>query len=325
MCAKLFMKDPIEKAEYAPKRLRAFLDLVRPFTLLAPALGGLSGAFMALLVNHQLGTPYFSPDMPFFRWPGLPFLTLVSGITSLVFLNGASNTLNQVYDRKIDQINKSYRPIPTGIVTPKEGIWIAVLLYGIALWRAAMVNRYFLLMVSVLILFTIAYSVPPFRFKKRLWVANISVAIPRGMLGIVAAWTIVGDITDPTPWIIGSIIAVFLVGSTTTKDITDMKGDRQFGMNTLPVHYGKKKAIYLSAPFFVVPFLMMGVYWYLDLLPEYTPVMTLVFSIWSGIVIYLLYKEGDREDIHFENSPAWKQMYLMLMGMQIGFLTLFIF
>jgi 4-hydroxybenzoate polyprenyltransferase len=318
------MKDPIEKTEYAPIRLRAFLDLVRPFTLLAPALGGLSGAIMALLVTNQLGTPYLSASPPFFNWPGLPFLTMVSGITSLVFLNGASNTLNQVYDRKIDRINKAYRPIPTGIVTPKEGIWIAVILYGLALWRAAMVNRYFLLLISALILFTIAYSVPPFRFKKRLWVSNISVAIPRGMLGIVAAWTMVGDITDPTPWIIGSVIAVFLVGSTTTKDITDMKGDRKYGMETLPVHYGKKKAIYLSAPFFIVPFLMMGIYWYFDLLPEYTPVMALVFAIWSGIVIYLLYKEGDKEDIHFENSPAWMQMYLMLMGMQIGFLTLFI-
>ncbi|MGA1872419.1 MAG: UbiA prenyltransferase family protein [Thermoplasmatota archaeon] len=321
---KLFMKDPLDKAEYAPKRFRAFIDLVRPFTLLAPALGGISGSLMALLVQNELSRPFISLRWPFLHIPGLPMLTIISGVTSLVFLNAASNTLNQVYDRDIDIINKSYRPIPTGVVTPKEGIWLSVLLYGIALWRAAMVNRYFLLMASILILFTIAYSVPPFRLKKRLWLSNISVAIPRGMLGIVAAWTITGDIYDPIPWLIGSVIAVFLVGSTTTKDITDIPGDDLFGMRTLPVYYGKKKAIALSSPFFVFPFVMMVVYAYLGLLPRYSLYMAFIFLIWSSLVIYLLYKEGDKEDEHFENSPAWKQMYLMLMGMQIGFLTLFL-
>lgn len=318
------MKDPPEKAEFAPKRFRAFIDLVRPFTLLAPALGGLSGSFMALLVSDKLASPELSSTFPFFYWPSLPILAMISGITSLVFLNAASNTLNQVYDRDIDRINKGYRPIPMGIVTPREGIWIAILLYGISLWRAAMVNRYFLMMVSILILFTIAYSVPPFRFKKRLWISNISVALPRGMLGLVAAWTITGDITHPIPWLIGSIMAIFLIGSTTTKDITDMRGDKRFGIRTLPVFYGKKKAIIYSSPFFILPFLIMGAYWYWDLLPSFSLIMAVIFLVWSVLVIYLLYKEGDKEDIHFENSPAWKQMYIMLMGMQVGFLTIFI-
>lgn len=318
------MKDPLNKAEYTPRRFRAFIDLVRPFTLLAPALGAITGSLMALLVQGDLSRPFFSAEWPFLYIPGLPFFTMISGITSLVFLNAASNTLNQVYDRDIDIINKAYRPIPMGVVTPREGIWISVVLYGIALWRAAMVNRYFLLMVVVLILFTISYSVPPLRFKKRLWISNISVALPRGMLGIVAAWSITGSITDPLPWVIGSIMAVFLVGSTTTKDLTDVPGDARFGIRTLPVHYGKRKAIALSSPFFILPFIMMGIYWYLDLLPKYSLVMAVVFMVWSGFVIYLIYKEGDREDEHFENSPAWKQMYLMLMGMQMGFLTLFV-
>ncbi|MBN1538919.1 MAG: UbiA prenyltransferase family protein [Candidatus Thermoplasmatota archaeon] len=324
LCAKLFMKDPLDKVQYAPKRFRAFIDLVRPFTLLAPALGGITGSLMALLVQGDLSKPFLSGEWPFLHVPGLPLMTMFSGVTSLVFLNAASNTLNQVYDRDIDVINKAYRPIPMKVVSPLEGIWIAVALYGIALWRAAMVNRYFLLIVAVLILFTISYSVPPFRFKKRLWLSNISVAIPRGMLGIVAAWSITGDIMDPTPWVIGSVMVVFLIGSTTTKDITDIPGDVMFGMKTLPVYYGKKKAIILSSPFLIIPFVMMGLYWYLDLLPGYSLSMALVFLIWSILLIYLLYKEGDKEDEHFENSPAWKQMYLMLMGMQLGFLTLFL-
>ena len=177
MCAKLFMKESYDKTQYAPKRLRGFLDLVRPFTLLAPAIGGISGSFLALIVDGNLSMPYFDGTFPFFFWPGIPFYALISGITSLIFLNAASNTLNQVYDRKIDRVNKAYRPIPSGVVTPKEGLWISMILYGLSLWRAAMVNRSFILLVLLLILFTISYSVPPLRLKKRLWISNISVAV----------------------------------------------------------------------------------------------------------------------------------------------------
>lgn len=31
MCPKIYPKDPWEKAEYVPVRVRALLDLVRPF------------------------------------------------------------------------------------------------------------------------------------------------------------------------------------------------------------------------------------------------------------------------------------------------------
>lgn len=318
------MKEPLDKAEYAPKRLRAFVDLVRPFTLLAPIFGGLSGALLGLIAEGNIHSLEVVSTPPFLIWHGFPLFQMLSGIAALVFLNAGSNSLNQVYDCEIDRINKPYRPIPQGIITEKEGLWIAGLLYVISIWRAAMVNRTFLLMVCVLSLITIAYSVPPLRLKRRIWLSNISIAVPRGMLGLVAAWTITADIGDSAPWLMGSVMAIFLTGSITTKDITDMEGDREFGMMTLPVVYGKKKAILLSAPFLVVPFLLMVLYWYLGLLPGSSIIMAGVFLIWSIYLIILLVRSGDREDQHFENSPAWKQMYLMLLGMQVGFLIVYL-
>lgn len=318
------MKDPWDKTEYAPRRFRAFIDLVRPFTLLAPAIGGVVGALMAMIIEGAYSVPAMTSTFPYLTFNDIPLYTIISGIASLVFLNAASNALNQVSDREIDAVNKSYRPIPSRIISPREGLWIAVFLYAFSLWRAAMVNRIFVLMVSILIINTILYSMGPIRLKKRLWLSNISIAIPRGLLGIVAAYSIIGDISRPEPWLVGSIMALFLVGSTTTKDITDVRGDREFGMRTLPVVYGKKSAIWLSAPFFILPFLLMFGYWYLDLLPFASLYMCIIYMIWSLFVITLLIRDGDREDLHFENSPAWKQMYLMLMGMQVGFLVIFL-
>ena len=325
MSPKVFMKDPIDKAEFAPKRFRAFVDLVRPFTLMAPLLGGLSGAFLGLIIEGNIQTPVITSVPPFIDWPGVPLIEIFSGIVALVLLNAASNTLNQVYDRDIDLINKAYRPIPSGIVSAREGFWIAILLYGFSLWRASLINRWFLIVVSVLALFTFLYSIPPVRLKKRLWIANLSIAIPRGILGFVAAWSITADISNPIPWLIGSIMGIFLVGSTTAKDFTDMEGDRKYGMRTLPVVYGKKWAIYLSIPFLLLPFFLLGFYWFLNLVPNLTIIMTVIMLIWASIVTFMFIKAADKEDEHFENSPVWMQFYLILMGMQLGFLLVYIF
>ncbi len=324
MCAKWFMKDPWESAEYVPKRLRAIIDLIRPFTLLAPIIGAISSISIALISEGSIGVPVFSPHMPFVKWPDLPLYKIIWGTVSLVLLNAASNTLNQVYDRHIDRINKSYRPIPSGLISAREGIWIAIVLYAFALWRAALVNPIFLTLVSLLTLLTIAYSVPPLRLKKRLWISNIAIAVPRGLLGFLSAWTIVGDITSAKPWLMGSVMAVFLIGSTTTKDFTDMKGDRRYGVRTLPVVYGKSRAILLSAPFFVIPFLMLGAYGLSGLLPSTSVPMAGMLLIWSIFTIILVIKEDDKGVFHFENSPAWLQMYLILMGMQSGFILIYL-
>ncbi len=84
------MKDPWDKTEYAPRRLRAFIDLVRPFTLLAPAIGGVVGALMALIIEGSYSTPALISTFPYLTLNDLPLYTIISGIASLVFLNAAS-------------------------------------------------------------------------------------------------------------------------------------------------------------------------------------------------------------------------------------------
>src|SRR5207247_9625993 len=106
------------------------------------------------------------------------------------------------------------------------------------------------------------YSAPPFRTKRVGILANITVAIPRGLLLKVAGWSAVKTIFGLEPWFIGSIFGLFLLGATSTKDFSDMKGDAVDGCRTLPIVYGPKKAAWLSSPFFVFPFLLipLGVY-----------------------------------------------------------------
>jgi 4-hydroxybenzoate polyprenyltransferase len=307
---------------YLPKKLRGILELVRPFTLLTPLIGGISGALMALAHDGRLTLPFIASEFPYFRWE-FPFLELLWGAITLVIVNAASNALNQVYDYDIDKVNKPYRPLPQKIVTKDEALTIALVLYIVTIWRISMLNRAFATIILIIMLITIFYSIPPLRFKQRFLVSNISIAVARGFLGFIAAWTIFGDPMNPTPWAIGLLFAIYLMGAVTTKDFTDVKGDKKYGMNTLPIVMGMKGSILFSAPFFVIPFVLIPIgIWRGHLIAE-TMVLS-IFIIWGVYIIFLLINEAEKIDIMFENSPVWKHMYLMLMAMQLGFCVIYI-
>jgi 4-hydroxybenzoate polyprenyltransferase len=285
------------------RKVGAYIELIRPFTLLAPLFGGLGASFLALV----------SLDFEGFSWP-----TLIYGVATLMILNAASNCMNAAYDAHIDRINKPYRPIPKGILTRDEASSVAFILYFFALFRAILISYQFFALVLLISIITIYYSMPPIRLKKRLWVSNVTIAFARGMLGFLAGWTIFGDPTDPTPWVIGSILFIYLVGATTSKDFTDAEGDAKYGMMTLPVVYGPQRAALISGPFFIVPFILIPV----GVLQGYL-VVTANYMLpmvgWGAYVMWLLQNHATERDPNFENSPAWKHMYLMLFALQLGF------
>ena len=325
---KLFAKDSYRKAEFAPK-IRGIIDLFRPFTLLAPLIGGTAAALMALAIDplpefaDSFVAPKFSWGYPFVFW-AFPLTELITGVTALMLVNAGSNVLNQVYDLKIDKINKPYRPIPAKVLTKDEARTVAWVVYLITLWRAAAVGSgAFLFLVLIIMLITIFYSMPPIRFKKRLFISNLSIAFARGMLGFAAGWCIFGNPFNQTPWLIGVVISIYLIGAVTTKDFTDVKGDKRFGMRTLPVVFGTKKAITISAPFFVLPFLLIPIgIWRGHLIPE--TINMLVLIVWGVFIVLLLYRYADVPDKKFENTQVWMHMYLMLMAIQVGFCLVYI-
>lgn len=297
-----------EKNALLPRKVKAYIDLLRPFTLLAPFVGGVAGGLM--------GASYMD-------YRNFEISTLVYGAGTLVMVNSASNIINQVYDLEIDKINKPERPIPSGIISVDEATTVAWILYLIALFRAAVINPNFGFMVFLIMLFTLTYSMPPLRWKKRLWANNISIAIPRGLLGIVAAWSIFGPIDVPIPWAIGFVIFVYLIGGTTTKDLTDIKGDAAFGMRTLPVVYGTRMAVSLSAPFFILSFLFLAIEIMVGLLKPEAKYMILLIIL-SIVIIIMMLKEGTQRIPRFENSKVWVLYYIQLMTMQLWFAILYI-
>jgi len=291
----------------------AYFELARPFTLVAPALGFISGALTAVGAAPRESVS-----------PGLLAPALI-GSAMAALLNAGNNALNQIYDLDIDRINKPKRPLPTGRVSI-AGAWrFTAATYVLALvlaWLVAPGGRHECFgLVAIAVVCTFLYSVPPFRTKRLgIW-ANVTIAIPRGVLLKVAGWSSVKTIVGLEPWYIGAIFGLFLLGATTTKDFADMEGDRRGGCRTLPIQYGVRRAAWMISPSFVVPFLMIPIGAWTGVLTGNFRLLELLGTVMTGYGVYVCYLMLRRpEELAVEeNHVSWAHMYRMMFVAQAGF------
>jgi 4-hydroxybenzoate polyprenyltransferase len=298
--------------------VRVWLELSRPFTLVAPALGFASGA-----VTAAGAAPREPPSVELIAYP-------LIGLTMAAVLNGASNALNQIYDLEIDRINKPKRPLPSNRMSLREAWSFTIASYVAALalaWFVAPDGRhecFWIVIVATVI--TILYSVPPFRTKRLgIW-ANVTIAIPRGVLLKVAGWSSVKTIVGLEPWFIGGIFGLFLLGASTTKDFADMEGDARGGCRTLPIIYGVRRAAWMISPSFVVPFLMISAGAYAGILTGdflLLQLLSLFMTCYGVYVCYLMLRRPEDLAVE-ENHVSWAHMYRMMFVAQVGFALAYI-
>ncbi|MFI5403693.1 MAG: UbiA family prenyltransferase, partial [Planctomycetota bacterium] len=168
------------------------LRFVRPATLAAPVAGVVGGAVAA-----RGG------------WPPDP-LVVALAVASALLLTGASNGLNQIADVATDRINRPERPLPSGRMGMREA-WVltAALLAG-AVALAAACGPGYLACVALTVPVTAAYSFAPLRTKRLPYVANATIATPRGLLLVLAGWAVGGGLWRAEAWILGAIAWIYV-------------------------------------------------------------------------------------------------------------------
>jgi 4-hydroxybenzoate polyprenyltransferase and related prenyltransferases len=295
------------------KKAALLLEFSRPFTLVAPALGFLSGSEAA----------YGAAPREIWHADLIAF-PLVGALMAAV-LNAASNALNQIYDLEIDRVNKPKRPLTSGRLSMRDAWLFTYATYAVALvlaWLVAPGGRHecFWLVLAATII-TILYSVPPARTKRLgIW-ANVTIAIPRGVLLKVAGWSSVKTMIGLEPWYIGAIFGLFLLGASTTKDFADMEGDARGGCRTLPIIYGVRRAAWMISPSFVVPFLMISIGSWTGILTGnfmLLQALALGMTAYGLYVCYLMLRRPEDLAVE-ENHVSWAHMYRMMFVAQIGF------
>jgi len=285
--------------------LAAYFRLARPATLPAPLTGVCGGAVAAAG-----------------GWPDAA--RLYAALASALLLTAGSNAWNQIADLDTDRINRPRRPLPAGAISLRAAWLFAIVTTVAALALAWKAGLGYLACVALTIPITAAYSFEPVRTKKIPYLANATIATPRGLLLVLAGWAVGGGLDRTEAWILGALSWLYIFGAATTKDFGDIEGDRATGCRTLPIVLGPARAARFVAPFLVIPFVAYPVAGAVGLFPGGViawAALGLPLALLGAWAAALLVKSPLPRD--GRPHPAWGLMYAQLALAPIGVAVLF--
>ena len=168
-------------------------------------------------------------------------------------LAGFTQTINDYYDRDIDAINEPYRPIPSGAISldqVKLQIWVLLIAglgvsYGLDVWAGHDIPAVFLLALGGSFVSYI-YSAPPLKLKQNGWLGNYALGASYIALPWWAGQALFGQLTWSTA-ILTLAYSLAGLGIAVVNDFKSVEGDRELGLQSLPVAFGIKTASWISA------------------------------------------------------------------------------
>lgn len=173
------------------------------------------------------------------RWSAVMLGVLLAG----PLLCGTSQAVNDWFDRHVDAINEPDRVIPSGRMPGQWGLIIAIAMSAISMAVAALLGPLVFAAAAVGLALAWGYSAPPFRFKQNGWIGNGVVGLSYETLPwITAATAALGHAPSGLNLLIALLYGIGAHGILTLNDFKSIKGDREMGVDTLPVLHGAGNA-----------------------------------------------------------------------------------
>lgn len=165
-----------------------------------------------------------------------------------------SQAANDWFDRHVDAINEPHRPIPSGRVPGRWGLWIALIWTVLSLAVSATLGSLVFTAAAVGLVLAWIYSAPPLRLKQNGWYGNAAVAIAyEGLPWFVGAALAAAAMPS---WQVVALALLYSVGAhgiMTLNDFKSVEGDRVSGVRSLPVQLGVPAAARLACWVMAVP------------------------------------------------------------------------
>ncbi|KWV90906.1 chlorophyll synthase ChlG [Erythrobacter sp. YT30] len=160
---------------------------------------------------------------------------------------GTSQAVNDWFDRHVDAINEPDRPIPSGRVAGRWGLYIALIGTAVSAAVAWALGPLVFIAGLVGLALAWAYSAPPFRFKTSGWTGPAVVGFTyEGLSWFTGATVMLGAL--PSAQVL-TVIALYSIGAhgiMTLNDFKAVEGDRATGLKSLPVTLGVSGAARLA-------------------------------------------------------------------------------
>jgi chlorophyll synthase len=198
--------------------------------------------------------------LPEGAWPKLVLGLVLAG----PIVCGMSQAANDWCDRHVDAINEPGRPIPSGRMPGRWGLWVALAMSALALALGWLLGPWGFGATVAAVLAAWAYSAEPVRLKRSGWWGPGLVGLSyEGLPWFTGAAVLLQAAPRFEVVIIALLYAFGAHGIMTLNDFKALEGDRQHGVRSLPVVLGPEVAAKIActvmgmAQALVVPLLML--------------------------------------------------------------------
>jgi len=256
-------------------KLSGYIRLMRPINCLMMGFAVIVGGALA------------SPDVTKALWP-----SFIYGFVTGFMLTAASMAINDYYDRIIDAINEPNRPIPSGLIKPKEALAFAIFLTAMGFATAYLTSvSCFVIAIIAWMVFVTYTTVGKSSGLPGNFLVSTCVAIPF-IYGSVAA-------ANKVEWnvlIFASMAFLSNTGREITKGIVDLVGDRANNIQTLAVRYGEKTAAVAATLFYLSAVFLSPIPWLLNLVSLWFVPLVVVTDLGLVASSFLLLQDYSREN-----------------------------
>lgn len=215
----------------------AVVELLKPITWFAPM-----WAFACGVIS--------SGQAPSGQWPVIAAGVLLAG----PLVCATSQAANDWFDRHVDAINEPNRPIPSGRIPGRWGLYLAAGWTVLSLVVAAMLGPWILGAALFGLVLAWIYSAPPLRLKRNGWWGNSAVALCyEGLPWFTGAAVMAASMPDRRVLLVALLYSVGAHGIMTLNDFKSVEGDRAIGLRSLPVQLGSERAARFACLVMAVP------------------------------------------------------------------------
>lgn len=256
-------------------KLGPYLRIMRPVNCLMMGFAVIVGAVLA------------SSDASSFLWPNL-----IYGYITGFALTAGSMAMNDYYDREIDAINEPDRPIPSGLIKPKQALAFALILAVMGFAAAYLTSILSLAIAAVSwIVFTTYTTIGKRSGLPGNFLVSTCVATPFVYGSVVAT-----DAVQLNVLIFVSMVFLSNTGREITKGIVDIQGDRTRNVKTVAVRFGDKSAAIAAAVFYISATLLSPIPVLLKLVSFWFIPLVAITDIGLIVSSFALLRDHSREN-----------------------------
>ena len=268
----------------------AVLELLKPITWFPPM-----WAFACGVVSS--GIPIAE------RWQYFVLGVILAG----PMVCATSQAVNDWFDRHVDAINEPNRPIPSGRIPGRWGLYIAIIWTILSALLAATLGTWVFWSAALGLVLAWAYSAPPARLKGNGWWGNLAVGLSYESLAWItgAAVMLSGALPNWRVLALAGLYGLGAHGILTLNDFKAIEGDTRMGVRSLPVQLGVKGAAWAACLFMALPQVVVVLLLFAWDRPLNAAAVTVVLLIQVGMMVRFL---GD---------PVGRALWLSAIGVSV--------